>query len=220
MRHIKILVAEDEVLIREGLKSIISDIEHASLVAEVDHRDQLRGQLMTHRPDMVVLDYASPYFRMVDVEMVYRLLPDAKVLGVTTTPHKPTVEQVLRYGLDGHILKCCDREEITDAIFSLSRGDKFFCGKVLDALNDASKQGASCAPINLSNRELEIIRMVAEGLTNKEIAGKLILSTHTIMTHRKNIMAKLGINNTAGIVMYAVKENIISPNRFLFSNTA
>jgi len=219
MKPIRLLIAEDEVLIREGLKSLAESMDSTKVAAEVEHRDDLRGQLMEHRPDLVILDYTSPNFRMEDVEMVYRLLPEAKVLAITSTTDRPVLEQVLRYGLNGHILKCCDRAEITSAIESLSRGEKFFCGKVLDTLNDESEKAASCAPLNLSNRELEIIRMVAEGLTNKEIAEKLILSAHTVMTHRKNIMNKLGLNNTAGIVMYAVKENIISPNKFLFSNS-
>jgi DNA-binding CsgD family transcriptional regulator len=75
----------------------------------------------------------------------------------------------------------------------------------------------NCEAVNISERELEIIKLIAEGYTNVEIAEKLFLSPHTVNTHRKNILQKLGINNTAAIVMYAVKTNLVSPNKFLFA---
>ena len=77
----------------------------------------------------------------------------------------------------------------------------------------------SCEPISLSEREQEVIKMIAEGYTNAQIAEKIFLSNHTVNTHRKNIMRKLGVNNTAGIVMYAVKTQLVSPNKFLFTST-
>ena len=76
----------------------------------------------------------------------------------------------------------------------------------------------NCEPVTVSPRELEVIRLIAEGYTNVQIAEKLFLSTHTVNTHRKNIMQKLGVNNTAAIVMYAVKTQLVSPNKFLFSH--
>ena len=104
------------------------------------------------------------------------------------------------------------------------RGNTFFCGQILETIRDASIDvndididSFSCEPITLSERETEIITMIAEGLTNIMIADSLCLSNHTINTHRKNIMAKLGVKNTAGIVIYAVKTNLVSPNKFLFA---
>jgi DNA-binding CsgD family transcriptional regulator len=84
-------------------------------------------------------------------------------------------------------------------------------------LNDLEIAEFSCEPVVISERELEVIKYIAEGYTNNEIAEKLFLSPHTVNTHRKNIMQKLGVNNTAAIVMYAVKSQLVSPNKFLFS---
>ena len=84
-------------------------------------------------------------------------------------------------------------------------------------VNDLDFDSFTCEAIVLSERENEIIKLVAEGNTNNKIAEMLFLSSHTVNTHRKNIMSKLGVKNTAGIVMYAVKMNIVSPNRFLFT---
>lgn len=104
-------------------------------------------------------------------------------------------------------------------------GNQFFCGQILETIQranidveDINLENFSCEPVVLSERELEIIVKIAEGFTNGQIAELLHLSTHTVNTHRKNIMAKLGVKNTAGIVMYAVKSNLVSPNKFLFAS--
>jgi len=113
-----------------------------------------------------------------------------------------------------------------NAVEETARGSKFFCGQILETIRKASIDvedidfdSFSCEPIVVSDRENEIITLIAEGLTNIQIAEQLFLSSHTVNTHRKNIMAKLGVKNTAGIVMYAVKTNLVSPNKFLFAPT-
>ncbi|MGB0166415.1 MAG: response regulator transcription factor, partial [Luteibaculum sp.] len=102
-----------------------------------------------------------------------------------------------------------------------------FCGKILETIQkesirvqDIEVEAFTCSPIALTQREQEIILLIAEGSTTTQIADQLCLSAHTVNTHRKNIMTKLGVNNTAAIVMYAVKNNLVSPNRFLFSAEA
>ncbi len=97
------------------------------------------------------------------------------------------------------------------------------CGKIVNSLVETDSKAQknneySCEGMNISEREMEIITLIAEGYSNKEVADKLFLSTHTVTTHRKNIMNKLGVNNTAGLVLFAVRENLVSPNHFLFSN--
>jgi DNA-binding NarL/FixJ family response regulator len=114
-------------------------------------------------------------------------------------------------------------EEVLEAIDETSAGGTFFCGQILAAIeaesipvDDLESADASCDPIVLSNREIEVLTLISEGLTNVQIANKLFLSSHTVNTHRKNIMQKLRVNNTAAMVMYAVKSGFVSPNRFLF----
>ena len=126
----------------------------------------------------------------------------------------------MKAGVDSYIKKSCDLQEIIDAIHNTSKGVNFFCGKILEAIKKDSievslltnSQEFSCDAVELSKREKEVLCLIAEGLTNTAIADKLFLSSHTVTTHRKNIMIKLGVNNTAGIVMYAVKSGIVSPN--------
>ena len=103
-------------------------------------------------------------------------------------------------------------------------GQKFFCGKILETLRKASfdvdqflAEPLTCAPVTLSDRECEVIALIAEGLSYTRIAERLHLSAHTVTTHRRNIMQKLGVNSTAAVVMYAVKNGLVTPNKFLFN---
>jgi DNA-binding NarL/FixJ family response regulator len=116
-------------------------------------------------------------------------------------------------------------EKIIDSVKATAKGNKFFCGQILETIQSASIDiddldfdSFTCEPVVISERENEIIKLIAEGQTNTQIAELLFLSNHTINTHRKNILSKLGVKNTAGIVMYAVKTNLVSPNKFLFAS--
>jgi DNA-binding NarL/FixJ family response regulator len=123
-----------------------------------------------------------------------------------------------------YIKKDCDLQEISDAVLETAKGNKFFCGKILETINKANLDVddidygvLTCDPVMMSERENEIIVLIADGYTNDQIAEMLFLSKHTVNTHRKNILFKLGVKNTAGIVMYAVKTQLVSPNKFLFA---
>jgi DNA-binding NarL/FixJ family response regulator len=145
-------------------------------------------------------------------------------VAVTPEQSAVTVVDALRSGVVSYVKKDCDIAEIMSSVNETYAGNKFFCGQILETIQKASInvddidfESFSCEPITLSERELEIITLIAEGHTNGQIGDILHLSTHTITTHRKNIMAKLGVKNTAAIVMYAVKTNLVSPNKFLFA---
>ena len=151
-------------------------------------------------------------------------MKNENILAITNEQSALTIVSAIKAGVKSYVKKSCSIQEITDAVHATSEGEAFFCGQILEAiqlesidLEEIDSEKFTCEPIKLSNRELEVIRYISEGYTNALIAEKLFLSSHTINTHRKNIMAKLGVNNTAAIVMYAVKSKIISPNRFLFN---
>lgn len=223
---ISIAIAEPHYLIVEGLKSIASSVKFFNLCGIATDKLELDDIIRTHKPSVLIMDYACDSFSIEDLKMVKKLSPDTKILALTHHVSQSTINLALKSGVCSHVLKDCGKEEIIEAIETTSKQQSFFCSKVLDTLTategESKKEStefssAVCDGLNISEREIEIIRMIAEGYSNKEIADKLFLSTHTVNTHRKNIMNKLGVNNTAGIVLFAVKENIISPNKFLFS---
>jgi DNA-binding NarL/FixJ family response regulator len=227
MRKIKILVADNSFLIREGIHAFIKENNEFKLIAEAEKAEDLHEKLLICQPDVLLIDYTSNYFCMNDVAMISNKYPDIKILAITNPQNKEIISKAIECGVLSHLLKDCGKEEIIEAIYATAKGEKFFCGIILHTILKASStldthtkqlDSVACMGIKLSNREIEIIQLVAEGLTNKQMADKLFLSAHTVTTHRKNIMSKLGINNTAGLVMFAIKENLIGPNKFLFAN--
>lgn len=221
---INVLLAENHYLIRQGVKRILTDQTNIRLVGEALTMGDLQENLLTLQPDVLMIDYTSEIFEEQALKSALRQSPYTNILAITPTQTKSTLIKGIELQINSFLLKSCEREEILDAIQATAEGENFFCGKILEKVledenlesNDSyaliDKIYATCEPLKISEREIEIIRLIAEGLTTKEIADQLFLSTHTIVTHRKNIMRKLGISNTAGLVVYAVQEQIIQPN--------
>lgn len=223
MKDIKIILADNSYLIREGLKQIISSKKGLACVAEAEKAEDLSKLLASVKADLLIIDYASQFFCLDDIDVIRTEYPDLHILAITVPQSKSVISKALANGVLSHLLKDCGKEEILEAIRMTHKGAQFFCGKVLNMMVQDEKsvsaqaQGISCDGVKLSSREVEIIQLVAKGLSNKEIADQLFLSVHTITTHRKNIMSKLGVNNTAGLVMFAIRENLVEPNHFLFN---
>jgi DNA-binding NarL/FixJ family response regulator len=221
---IKLIIADQNELIREGLRSIVNRDKDFELVAECTQRAELKEAVAKFKPDVVVIDYSSNGFTIDVIPETLREFPDTRFVALTFMQTGLSITNAIKSGILCYVKKDCDIQEITDSIKSAAKGERFFCGAILETIkqesidiNSGDYKMLTCAPVSLTERELEIIALIAEGYTNNEIAEKLFLSAHTINTHRKNIMAKLGVNNTAGIVMYAVKANLVSPNKYLYS---
>ena len=204
----KVFIADSNEIIREGLKSIVSSVKEVTIVGESENSGELIAMLVNKNPDVLFINYASPLMLESDVELIMNTMPHIKVIGITERPDKVSVLKYIKNNIDGHLLYSCDREEIVDSIKSVTLGERFFCGKVIEVMNNDNQKTFTCEGIRLSRRELEVIEYVARGYSNKEIAEAMFLSVHTILTHRKNLMSKLGLKNTAGLVVYAVQNGI------------
>ena len=171
-----------------------------------------------------MIDYTSEGFSIDVIPKILALKPNIKIVAITPEQSGKTIIDALKSGVMSHVKKDCSIVEIIDSVKETAKNKKFFCGQILETINkegidveELSDSEFTCEPIILSAREIEVITFIAEGFTNVEISEKLFLSKHTVNTHRKNIMAKLGVKNTAGIVMYAVREKYTTPNKYLFS---
>ncbi|TXC76960.1 response regulator transcription factor [Luteibaculum oceani] len=227
MQPIKILLADSNQLIRIGLRNVFSDTEKYSVVDEAVDGDDLVAKAASTAAEVVLIDYTSPGFTIDAIPQSREINNKLQFVAITYDQSGFTITNAIKSGVTSYIKKDCDIEEIRDAVKETAAGSKFFCGKILETIQKEAIEVQnidvapfSCAPIALTQREQEIILLIAEGNTTTQIAEKLFLSSHTINTHRKNIMTKLGVNNTAAIVMYAVKNNLVSPNKFLFSGEA
>lgn len=220
----KIILADSNELIRVGLRTVLNSEKNIEIVGEATCGSQLVDLISNFGSDLVLIDYTSPGFTIDDIPKVLSIYPSVKFVAITPEQSGQTLVDALRSGIKSYVKKDCDISEIINSIHETGRGNKFFCGQILETIQRASInvedidfESFNCEPILLSERENEIIIFIAEGQTNAQIAEQLFLSNHTINTHRKNIMAKLGVKNTAGIVMYAVKTGLVSPNKFLFA---
>ncbi len=220
----KVIIADSNLLIRAGLNAILRQYDGFELCGEAVGESQLLEMVQSFSPRVVLLDFASPDFSIDVVPSIHRINKNVRVVAITGEQSGVTIVNALRAGVVSYIKKDCDIHEIIDSVRETGNGGRFFCGKILNAINreaididDLDIHEFNCEPVSISDRETEIIKFIAEGYTNNEIAEKLFLSPHTVNTHRKNILQKLGVNNTAAIVMYAVKTQLVSPNKFLFS---
>ena len=219
-----IIIADSSTICKIGLRAVIDSLNGFDVVGEVETSDDLLKSIKIHSPDLVIIDFLSEGFDIDVIVKIKRAFQSSKVLAVTPMHSSQTFVHAMKAGVDSYIKKSCDIDEITDAIQQTSKGTSFFCGKILEEIKRASivvdelnyVTELPCDAIELSKREKEVLYLIAEGNTNAEIADILFLSSHTVTTHRKNTMIKLGVNNTAGIVMYAVKSGLVSPNKFLF----
>ena len=222
-----LILADSNDLIRIGLRAILSTERAITIVSEAHSGEELLAQVKSFDTSLVLIDYTSSGFNIDIIPKVLSINKRIRFVAITAEQSPQTLVDALRSGISSYIKKDCDVNEILMAVKETGNGNKFFCGQILESIqranidvNDLDFESFSCEAVVVSERENEIIILIAEGLTNEQIAILLFLSKHTVNTHRKNIMAKLGVKNTAGIVMYAVKTNLVSPNKFLFAPVA
>ena len=221
---IRVAVADVSFLMCEGMKSLVESARAFEWTGSALTMDELEMLLAKKSPDVLMVDQTSTEFSSA-LGFVREWFPLVSVLAINNKAERETILNALDDGASGYLLKECDRSEIIDAIKTTASRERFLCCKIADCLINAKpKTGSmeprdfvSCEGAKISNREMEIIRLIAEGFSNKEIADQLCLSAHTVTTHRKNIMGKLKVNNTAGLVMYAIRNNMLDPNKYLFS---
>ena len=218
---IKVLIADKNFLSRVGLELLVGELKGFDLAPSVcGEKEALINQLQISKPNLLIADFISLGISINELKSICKKYTKTKFLIITEWLSKIESVEVLESGITSFLLKDCDKIEILEAINSTIKGEKFICGKIVRFLSASSEikssnsfiKSLSCDGFQVTNREVDIIQGIAEGLPNKLIAVKLNLSTHTVNTHRKNIMAKLGVKNTAGIVMFAVKNKLLETN--------
>lgn len=224
MKAMKLIIADSNELVRIGLTTLFKLQTDIEVIAESTTGKDLIDQVKCFPPDIILLDYTTKGFEIDIIPKIFKVNPSIQIVSITNDPTAQSIIHALRAGVRSCVKKDCDLGEIVDAVKETFAGNAFFCGEIVNTIRKSNINidnldlgDFSCEPIILSERELEIAKWIAEGSTNQEIAEALFLSAHTVNTHRKNLMAKLGVKNTAGIVLYAVKMNLVSPNKFLFA---
>ena len=194
---IAVLIADHQTLTRKGIISILADAIDIDVVGEAHNKDELMYASVLLKPDVTLFDY--DHFTDVTVENIIEDLKDTRLLVLFNSIKRDSLLELIDLGIKNFICKKCSRDEMVKAVYATAKGERFFCSNSSRHLEEPP-----FALSGLSVREIEIVQLVAAGMTNKEIAARLFLSIHTIKTHRKNIIKKLGFTfkNASDLVMY------------------
>lgn len=215
-KKIDILIADKHFLVRFGLTKMLTNYSEMNVIGDTDSYDELHKLIIEENPDVLIIGLNIKGESIIPaLDLIMKNHPELKILILDTNEQVNDIVQILKLGVHGYILKQCDEQEIVDAIHAILKGKNFFCSNVLKLNND----DVSCCGdelckhsfVNLSDRELEVLELISQGLTNNEIADKIFLSSHTIATHRKNLMKKFKAKNNVDLVISAIKENFIAP---------
>ncbi|WP_108867685.1 response regulator [Aquimarina aquimarini] len=215
METIKLGLVDDHNLFREGIKSLLKKMEGISLVLESVSGKDLLAQLNNVTPDIILLDLEMEDMNGVDTTLkLQKLYPDLKIIILTMHKEERMISYLMEVGANGYLLKDTNQHELEAAIRSTYEKGFYFNPFVSKALLKGLKHKTTKPPTinkdyHLTSRELEVLEGITQEFTTAEIAEQLFLSVRTIEGHRKNLMNKLGVKNTAGLIVKAVKEKII-----------
>ncbi len=212
MSTIAVILADAQYLIRIGLKHLLEQQDGLEVIGLAAKEAELMALLTERERQILILDYDQPgSFEQSTVTRVKEAYPQTNILVISADNEKSSIYKVLENGVSSFLTKTCDAEEIIDAVWATAKGERFFCQKVMDYIYERSfpKSKDDCVPLPLTPREIEVVRLIAQGKIAKEIAYELDLSTHTIYTHRKKIMRKLKISTTPELVLYALNQGLV-----------
>jgi DNA-binding NarL/FixJ family response regulator len=200
---IQAAIYDPQLLSSEGIKTILEQNKEINNVEILDTTKTLSSQLASSSPDLIVLDYSSFKGHLAaEIEETIKSFPLVNFLVITDNQDPIMVRKFISMGVKGFLTKQCSVEEIQTALKLIQDGGKFYCQSVIEIITDENNQ----ADLDLSDREMEIINHVTKGESSTEIANNLNVSIHTVNSHRKNILKKLGLKSPTELIIYAIKQ--------------
>ncbi len=212
--HIKkVIVVEDHQILLESISLLISTIPNIELVGKASNGLKAMQILENKEVDIVVSDVMMPV--MNGIELIWKVkqqFPHIKVLMLTVSEDSQTIKNALQAGADGFIFKSAEREELEEAISSLMNNKKYYSDKAILSLAEAQNEifisDKEVLKTMLTERELQILKLISQEMSGIQIAEKLFISPTTVESHRKNLFSKIGVNTSVGLVKYAMKHGI------------
>jgi DNA-binding NarL/FixJ family response regulator len=208
---IRVVLADDHVLVRQGLRSLL-EREKFQVVAEASDGQELLRLAETHHPDIAVLDISMPTLNGIDAAReLARSSPQTKVILLTQHEEEQYIHEALQVGVKGYVLKSQVASDLVHAMQQVSRGGIYLSPGVSRAVVDAYRSKSERPSDPLSGRERQVLQLIAEGKSTKDVASLLGISVKTAESHRSRLMQKLDIHETASLVRYAVRRGLVQP---------
>jgi two-component system, NarL family, response regulator NreC len=207
----RVILADDHVMVRQSLRALLEREDFLVLGEAADGREAVRLVLSTN-PDVAIMDISMPLFNGLDAAMeLSRTYPNTKVILLTQHDEKPYVAQALRCGVKGYVLKNQAANDLVRAVREVSRGQVYLSPGVARAVVESYADPVRANDPPLSLRERQVLQLIAEGKTTKQIAKLLGVSAKTVESHRTKLMQKLDIHEIAGLARYAIRHGLVQP---------
>jgi DNA-binding NarL/FixJ family response regulator len=209
---IRILIADDHDVVRSGLRHVIEAQTNWQVVAEAGDGKEAVQKALETKPDVAVIDYLLPLANGLEATRQIRSAqPRTEVLIFTMYDNESLIQELLKVGARGYLFKTDARRHLIGAIEALAAHKPFFTTKVSESLLDSFLACPAREESALTHRETGVVQLIAEGYTNKQIAGLLRISFKTVETHRASVMRKLNLSSSAALVRYAIRNRIVEP---------
>jgi DNA-binding NarL/FixJ family response regulator len=203
----KIFIVDDHYMVIEGIRSILQDEKSIEWMGHASNAASCLAFLSRQLPDIILMDINLPDKSGIDLcKEVKALYPSVLIIGLSTFNQQSFIQMMMANGASGYVLKNATLEELMEAFQAVHKGQTYLSDEVALVLR---KNADAQVPV-LTRREKEVLELIAEGLTNIEIANQLFISPATVDTHRKNLLAKFEVRNTAALVKYAILHNLIA----------
>lgn len=208
---VKILIADDHRVFIDGMKALLKEVPGFEIAGDAENGVQLMAQVEACLPDVVLSDIQMPQMDGIEATReISRRFPGVKVIALTMLNEGMFIKKMLEAGACGYLIKTIDKDELIKAIQTVAAGEKYFSAEVgAQLMNHVSGKDKS-GPDLLTRREREILSLISQGFTDKEIAEKVFLSPLTITTHRKNILSKLNLKNKVELTRFAIEHKLHS----------
>jgi DNA-binding NarL/FixJ family response regulator len=214
--RVRIVLADDHTILREGLRSLLSADPNFDIVGEADDGRKAVRWVEKLGPDLLLMDLSMPRMSGMDaISEIKKRYPETKIIALTVHKTEEYLLTTLQAGVDGYVLKDATHDELVLAIHNVMAGKRYLSPgiseKVIEGYLEGKEDSLSVSSWQkLSQREREVLKLIAEGYKNKEIAEDLCISLKTVEKHRANLMKKLDLHNAAGLTVYAVERGIVS----------
>jgi len=207
---VSVFIVDDHPVVIEGIHALLQNEKDMAWVGQAMNAQSCLGFFVNNTADVVLMDISMPGMDGVELCAVMKeKYPGIMILGLSSFNQGLYIKKMMENGASGYILKNSSKEELIKAIHAVHEGNIYFSGEVGAALQEYQKSAAARDLPVLTAREKEVLELIAEGYTNPQIAEKIFLSPFTVDSHRKNLLAKLGVKNTASLIRLAVEKKLI-----------